>query len=74
MQNKIREFRAKEKMSQEALALEANVSRQTISNIEHGSVPSLDVAQRIAKVFDAKVDDIFLSNLSYVTYKNKSKA
>ena len=38
----------------------AGVSRQTISQIERGDYsPSVTLALKIAKVFDARVEDIF---------------
>ncbi|KAF0505289.1 helix-turn-helix domain-containing protein [Pediococcus pentosaceus] len=74
LKNRVREFRAKTNMNQSELAKKVEVTRQTISNIEHhGSVPSLVVAQRIAATFGVSVDDIFLSDLSYISYKNNKK-
>lgn len=74
MKNRVREFRAKANMNQSELAQKVNVTRQTISNIEHhGSVPSLVVAQRIAATFGVSVDDIFLVDLSYMSYKSKKE-
>ncbi len=48
-------------MTQQALAEEVGVARQTIIAIEQGRFcPSLESALRIAKVFDKHVDEIFV--------------
>jgi len=60
MRNDLRERRAKRDWSQGALAEELGVSRQTVNAIETGKYdPSLELAFRIAKLFGAKVEDIF---------------
>lgn len=47
-------------MTQEALAKEAGVTRQTIIALEAGKyLPSLELAFRIAGVFNVKVEDVF---------------
>ncbi len=47
-------------MSQEALAMAAGVTRQTIYSIEKGKfIPSTYLALKIAKIFDKSVEDIF---------------
>jgi len=47
-------------MTQQALAEEVGCSRQTIVLLEQERyVPSLVLAMRIAKVFDAAVEDVF---------------
>jgi len=59
--NNIRTLRffAKE-MTQQALAEKAGVSRQTIIAVEAGKYsPSLDLAFRIAKVFDVQITEVF---------------
>lgn len=49
-----------EEMSQEALARSVGVTRQTIIALETGRyAPSLELAMRLAAVFDCKVDDLF---------------
>ena len=51
---KIREYRARDKLSQEELAQKVGVRRETIGNLENGKYnPSLKLAMDIAKVFDA---------------------
>ena len=61
MQNKIKEFRKKRKLTQEDLAFELRVTRQTINAIEQGKYsPSLELAFKIAEFFKTTVDNIFL--------------
>ena len=58
--NKLKEFRDRSKLSQEALADKVNVSRQTIISIEGDRyVPSLELALKLAKLFKCKVEDLF---------------
>jgi putative transcriptional regulator len=60
MKNKIRELRARERMTQDELAKRVDVSRQTIIAIESEKYnPSLELGFKIAKVFKMRVDDIF---------------
>jgi len=60
--NQLRALReAMDDMTQQALAEQVGVARQTIIAIEQGRFcPSLETALRIAKVFDKHVDDIFV--------------
>jgi len=58
--NRLKEFRAKIDVNQQEMGRLVGVSRQTISQIERGDYsPSVTLAIKIAKVFDAKVEDIF---------------
>lgn len=58
--NRIKEFRAKYDMKQEELAKAVGVRRETIGNLEKGRYnPSLVLAWKIAKVFNATIEDIF---------------
>lgn len=58
--NKVAEFRKRGRVTQEELAMEVDVSRQTIISIEKGNyVPSLLLAMKIAKVFRVNVESIF---------------
>ncbi len=61
LRNQIRRLRFEhEEMTQEELAGSAGVTRQTIIALEAGKyVPSLVLALRIARVFGAKVEDVF---------------
>lgn len=59
--NKVREKRFfADEMTQQALADLVGVTRQTIMAIEKGKYsPSLEVAFKIAAVFDTKLEEIF---------------
>lgn len=59
--NRLRALReAAGDMTQQALAEEVGVTRQTIIAIEQGRFcPSLETALRLAQVFNRTVDDIF---------------
>ena len=61
MNTKIKEYRKKLKMTQEALAEAVCVSRQTINSLEKGKYnPSLELAYKISKVLKAKrIEDVF---------------
>jgi putative transcriptional regulator len=60
MKNRIREFRARDRITQEELADKTKVTRQTINAIENGKYdPTLPLAFRIAAVFNVKVDEAF---------------
>ena len=60
MKNILKELREKRKLTQEMLATKLDVSRQTINSIETNKyVASLDLALKIAKFFNLKVEDIF---------------
>ena len=60
LNNRIRVFRAEHRMSQGELADAIGVSRKTISTIEVGRfVPSTVIALKIARYFDAPVEQIF---------------
>lgn len=57
---RMKEYRARFNMSQDELATKVNVRRETINKLERGLYnPSLKLAMDIAKVFEAKVEDIF---------------
>ena len=54
--NHLKEYRAKIDVNQQEMGKLVGVSRQTISQIERGDYsPSVTLALKIAKVFDAKV-------------------
>ncbi|MFA6089036.1 MAG: helix-turn-helix transcriptional regulator [Candidatus Woesearchaeota archaeon] len=58
--NKLKEFRDKVGLSQEKLAQNVEVTRQTIISIESGKyVPSLELALKLSKEFKCKVEDLF---------------
>ncbi len=58
--NRLREARARGHVSQARLAELAQVSRQTVIAIERGaSVPSVELALRLARALERRVDDLF---------------
>lgn len=60
LENRLREIRAKFRVTQEQLAKEVGVSRQTIIAIEGGEYnPSVTLALRIAAFFKTNVDEVF---------------
>jgi len=61
LENHVRRFRfEKGDISQETLANEVGVTRQTIHSIEKGKfIPSAFLAFKIARYFNCKVEDIF---------------
>ena len=60
MKNRIKVLRAERNMTQEELAIEVQVSRQTINAIETGKFdPSLSLAFRISRLFGLAIEDIF---------------
>jgi putative transcriptional regulator len=63
MNNRIRELRSGRGWSQAALADLLNVSRQTVNAIETGRYdPSLPLAFAIARVFETKIEAIFMAD------------
>ena len=61
IQNKIRMLRfLKDEMTQQQLGDEVGVTRQTVAAIESGKYsPTLQLAFRIANVFDVTLDEVF---------------
>ena len=60
MDNRLRELREAHGWSQGELAERLEVSRQTVNALETGTYdPSLPLAFRIARLFDARIEDIF---------------
>ena len=61
MKNRIKVFRAMYDLTQENLATDLGVTRQTILAIEKGKYdPSLELAFRIARFFKVNVEEVFL--------------
>lgn len=61
MKNKIEMIRKERDITQEKLAEDLKVSRQTISSLENGRYnPSILLAFRIANYFNLKIEDIFV--------------
>ncbi len=60
MRNDLKERRAQREWSQGVLAEKLGVSRQTINAIETGKYdPSLELAFKIARLFKARIEDVF---------------
>lgn len=60
---RIRELRTHRHLTQEALAQELGLSRQSIYSIETGRcLPSLNIAIDLIKFFDQTFDDFFMEN------------
>ncbi|MGP3969892.1 helix-turn-helix transcriptional regulator [Streptomyces sp. 6N223] len=61
MRNRITDLRAERGWTQAELAQRTGVSRQTINAIETGKFdPSLPLAFRLAKLFDLRIEELFL--------------
>ena len=64
MDNRLKEIRESQGLSQQGLATELGVSRQTIISIEKGrDDPSLPLAFQIARYFSCRIEDIFIPEL-----------
>jgi putative transcriptional regulator len=60
MKSKIAEYRKQKRISQDELAKEVGVTRQTITSIEcEKYVASLPLAYKIAKYFNTTIEEIF---------------
>lgn len=61
MNNKIKELRRDKKVTQDDLAGAVGVTRQTIISLESGKYnASLQLAYKISKFFDMRIEDIFI--------------
>ena len=73
MKNLIKVERARHNMSQQELADILGITRQSVYAIEGGKfVPSTFLALKIAKLFQVKVEDIFLLEESEQNFRNIS--
>lgn len=60
MKNELKVLRASRQMTQQQLAQQVGVSRQTIHAMETGRyVPSTVLALKVAHVFGRRVDEVF---------------
>ena len=59
---KIKEYREKRNLTQMELCKKANISRQTLSDLESGREVNTTAAtlRRLAEALDCKISDIFL--------------
>jgi putative transcriptional regulator len=63
MKTRIKELRAKENLTQVQLAKKVGVRRETIVFLEKGKYnPSLKLAYDISKVFNMKIEEVFIFN------------
>jgi putative transcriptional regulator len=61
VQNKVKDLRTEREWTQQELADEVGVSRQSINSIERQRYePSLALALKFARIFDCPIDDIFM--------------
>jgi len=61
MKNKLRVYRAMHNLTQEQLADQVGVSRQTIVAIENNKyLPSLGLAFKMARLFEVQIEDLFI--------------
>ncbi len=61
MKNRLEEIRKARGITQEELAEQLEVSRQTIGSLENGRYnPSITLAFRIAKLFGMSIEEIFI--------------
>ena len=64
MDNRLKEIRESQGLSQQGLATELGVSRQTVISIEKGRYdPSLPLAFQIARHFSCRIEDIFIPRI-----------
>lgn len=60
MENRLRELREQNGLTQEDLAARVNVSRQTIISLEKGKYnPSIVLAYKLAQVFGLPIEAVF---------------
>ncbi|MBV7273113.1 helix-turn-helix transcriptional regulator [Clostridiaceae bacterium UIB06] len=60
MENRIKELRKQNKLTQEDLANLVNVTRQTINAIENNKYdPTLELAMNLAKCLGTSVEELF---------------
>lgn len=61
MKNRLEALRKAQGLGQEELATALEVSRQTISSLEHGRYnPSILLAFKLARYFHCSIEDIFI--------------
>jgi putative transcriptional regulator len=61
VQTRIKEYRARVAMTQDDLAKQVGVRRETIVFLEQGKYnPSLKLAHAVAKALNSSIDDLFI--------------
>ena len=59
-QNNIKQFRVRERLTQEELAKKINISRQMIGLIENNkTIPSVEIALKLSKVLKEPIENLF---------------
>jgi len=60
IKNSLRDHRERHELTQEKLAMRLGITRQTVIAMEKENYnPSLELAFKIARLFDAKIEEIF---------------
>ena len=63
MENRLKKLRAEKSWSQAALGTQLEISRQSVNAIETGRYdPSLPLAFKIARLFECRIEDIFIDD------------
>lgn len=61
MENRIKDFRKQQGVTQEELARTVGVTRQTVISLENGKYnASLQLAHKIARYFKVSIEELFL--------------
>ena len=61
MNNRIKELRKAQNITQDELGVAVGVTRQTVISLENGKYnASLQLAYRISKFFDLAIEEVFL--------------
>lgn len=73
MKNKVRELRQRACITQEEMAQELGVSRQTVISLEKEKYrPSIVLAFKVARLFKTSIEDVFTLEEEDITeYKQK---
>jgi len=65
--NNLRKLRTRDELTQEELAKQLGITRQTVIALEKGNYnPSLELAFKIARLFNVKIEDIFLYTVEVI--------
>lgn len=75
MKNKIKEFRKKNRITQQEFADAIDITRQTVNALESGKGKvSIVLAYKIASFFQVRIEDVFVLNEDpKILQKNKQK-
>ncbi len=61
MNNRLKEYRAKYNLTQDQLACNVNVRRETIVFLEKNKyIPSLKLAYQLSRVFQVAIEELFI--------------